>query len=64
VTLFALIFWSAWLAMLVIGDPLLMWIGGEKLSDTHFLASHIPVGIRAGILGWLIWHFLREHVSG
>ena len=63
-TIFALIYWSAWLAMLVIGDPLLEWIGGEKLTDTHFLASHIPVGIRAGIIGWIAWHFLKEHRTG
>lgn len=62
-TKIALVFWSVWLIMLVAGDPLLIWIGGEKLSDTHFLASHIPVGIRAGILGWLLYHFLVQHVS-
>ena len=62
-TKFALIYWSLWLIMLVIGDPLLMQIGGEKLSDTHFLAAHIPVAIRAGLLGWLVYHFLVQHVS-
>lgn len=63
-TIFALIYWTAWLAMLVIGDPALMAIGGEKLTDTHFLAVHIPAGIRAGILGWLAYHFLVQHLSG
>lgn len=62
-TIFALIYWSIWLAMLVIGDPALMAFGGEKLSDTHFLAVHIPIAIRAGILGWLVYHFLVQHVS-
>lgn len=60
----ALIYWAIWLAMLVIGDPLFMWIGGEKLTDTHFLAAYIPVAIRAGILGWLVYHFLVQHVRG
>lgn len=63
-TKFALVYWSMWLAMLVIGDPVLIKIGGEKLSDTHFLASHIAIGLRAGILGWLIWHFLVAHRNG
>ena len=63
-TVFAVVWWSAWLAMLVIGDPLLIWIGGEKLSDTHFLVTWIAPGIRAGILGWLAWHFLVQHLKG
>lgn len=61
---FALAYWGIWLAMLVIGDPLCLWLGGEKLTDTHFLATYIPVGIRAGILGWLAYHFLVQHLSG
>lgn len=60
----AVVYWSIWLAMLVIGDPVWEKIGGEKLTDTHFLSAHIPVGIRAGILGWLAYHFLVQHVSG
>lgn len=60
----ALVYWSVWLAMLVIGDPLFMWLGNERLTDTHFLATYIPVGIRAGILGWLVYHFLVQHIRG
>lgn len=63
-TVFALIYWAIWLALLVIGDPLLIWIGGEKLSDTHFIAYYIPIGIRAGILGWLVYHFMVAHIKG
>ena len=57
-------YWSIWLAMLVIGDPLWIHFGGEKASDTHMLSEYIPIGIRAGILGWLAYHFLVAHIKG
>ena len=56
------IFWAVWLAMLVIGDPIANFVFGEQASDTHFLATHISVGLRAGILGWVTYHFLVAHV--
>ena len=60
----ALVYWSIWLTMLVVGDPLWIELGGEKASDTHFLAEYIPIGVRAGILGWLAYHFLVAHIKG
>jgi hypothetical protein len=62
VQLFADIFWGTWLAMLVVGDPILNFAYGEQYSDTHFLVTHISVGLRAGILGWVTYHFLVTHV--
>ena len=59
-----LAFWGLWVAMLVIGDPLFIWIGGEKASDTHFLTTIIPYGVRIGILAWVAYHFLVQHVRG
>ena len=32
------------------------------LCGTHFLVTHISVGLRAGILGWVTYHFLVTHV--
>lgn len=61
-SIFATVYWGIWLAMLVVGDPLWLWLGGEKDTDTHLLATYIPLGIRAGILGWLVYHFLVQHV--
>ena len=60
----ALAYWSLWLAMLVVGDPLWEHFGGEQATDTHFLSAHIPIGLRAGILGWLVYHFLVQHIKG
>lgn len=64
VQLFWDIFWLTWIAMLVIGDPIAIHFWGEHASDTHFLATHISVGIRAGIIGWITYHFLVAHVKG
>lgn len=55
------IFWAVWLAMLVIGDPIANFVFGEQASDTHFLVTHISIGLRAGIIGWVAWHFLVAH---
>ena len=63
-TVFALIWWAAWWAMLIIGDPLLIWLGGEKLSDTHFIATHVIPSLRAAGIAWLAWHLLIEHLKG
>ena len=63
-SVFATVYWAVWVAMLVIGDPLFEWLGNEHLTDTHFLSTYIPVGIRAGILGWLAYHFLIQHING
>ena len=57
-------YWTVWAAMLVIADPLAELLGGERATDTHYLATHIPAGIRAALLGWLAWHFLVQHLSG
>lgn len=61
VFIFASVFWAIWLAMLVIGDPLWTFLGGEKYSDTHFLVVRIGMGLRVGILAWLAYHFLVAH---
>ena len=60
----ALVYWSIWMAMLVVGDPLWEWTSGEQATDTHFLALYIPPALRAGILGWLIYHFMVQHLKG
>jgi hypothetical protein len=57
----AAVFWWIWLAMVLIGDPLFIHLGGEKASDTHFLVTHITYGLRVGILAWLAYHFLIAH---
>ena len=56
-------FWIIWFAMLVIGDPIANFVYGEQYSDTHFLVTHISVGLRAGILGWITYHFLVAHIK-
>lgn len=61
--------WALWLLMLIVADPIAMWMGnkykvGDEFTDTHFLATHIPIAIRAGILGWLVYHFMVQHARG
>ena len=63
-TVGSMAYWSLWLAMLVVGDPLWEHFGGETATDTHYLSEYIPIGLRAGILGWLVYHFLVQHVKG
>jgi hypothetical protein len=55
------VFWSVWALMLLLGDPIALWTGGEKATDTHFLVTHVNLGLRAGIIGWVAWHFLVTH---
>jgi len=50
--------------MLIVGDPLWIWIGGEKATDTHFLVTIIPYGVRIAILAWVAYHFLVAHIRG
>ena len=57
----AAVFWIIWLVMLLIGDPLWIHFGGEKASDTHFLVTHIGMGLRIAILAWLAYHFIVAH---
>lgn len=59
-------FWVIWVLMLVIGDPIAMWMGdrahvGDRYTDTHLLVTHISMAIRWAILGWLIYHFTIAH---
>jgi hypothetical protein len=54
-------FWSLWVLMLLVGDPVAILTGGEQNSDTHFLVTHVNIGLRAGIIGWVAWHFLVAH---
>ena len=61
VQLFWEIFWAVWLAMLLVGDPIANWIYGEKASDTHFLVTHISIGLRPPVIAWVTWHFLVAH---
>lgn len=68
--IFALVYWTAVLALTALGDLIVPRFGShfgqfdEKLSYTHYLAVHIPVGLRAALLGWLVYHFLVQHVYG
>lgn len=62
-------FWVVWFAMLVIGDPIATWLGhrdhvGDAYTDTHFISTHISLGVRAAIVGWLIYHFFVQHKTG
>lgn len=63
-SLFAAIYWSVVLALTALGDVIINLIGGEKASYTHYLAIHIPVGVRVALLAWLVYHFLIQHVAG
>lgn len=61
--------WVVWLAYIVIVDPIAVWFGrrdhvGDEYTDTHFLAIHIPMGLRVAILAWLAYHFLIAHRTG
>lgn len=56
------VFWIIWFAMLIIGDPIANFVYGEKASDTHFIVTHLSVGLRAGVLGWVTYHFLVSHI--
>lgn len=58
---FAAAYWIVWFLMLVVGDPIFIWLGGETDSDTHFLVTHINYGLRIAILAWLAYHFLVAH---
>lgn len=59
-------FWVIWLVMLVVGDPIAMWLGnrghvGDDYTDTHLLVTHISMGLRVAVLAWLAYHFLVQH---
>jgi hypothetical protein len=64
VALFFEVFWAAWVAMLLIGDPIANWVFGENDTATHFLATHISVSLRVPIIAWVAWHFVVVHVRG
>lgn len=34
---------------------------GEDLTLTHFIATHLSVGIRVALLAWLVYHFIFVH---
>lgn len=60
------LFWWAWFAMLLIGDPIASWMGqhsgkGDDYTDTHLIVTHLNAGLRCAVLGWLIYHFLIQH---
>lgn len=63
VQLFADIFWGIWLAMLVVGDPILNFVYGEQYSATHFLVTKISESFRVPIIAWIAWHFIVAHVK-
>lgn len=59
--------WWVWFGMLLIGDPIASWLGqkygvGDRFTDTHLIVRVLDPGLRAAVLGWLIWHFLVAHV--
>lgn len=61
-------FWLLWFIMLVVGDPIAAWMShraklGDEYTDTHMLVTHIGYGVRVGILAWLVYHFLVEHIT-
>jgi hypothetical protein len=61
-------FWWLWFAMLIIGDPIAMWLGrrehvGDQLTDTHLIVTHLNMGLRWAVLGWMIYHFTIAHVN-
>lgn len=60
-------FWWIWFAMLLIGDPIASWLGGrykvgDEFTDTHLIVTHLDMGLRFAVIGWLIYHFLILHV--
>lgn len=61
--------WILWFLMLVVGDPIAVWLGkrnhvGDSYTDTHFIATHISMGLRVAILAWLAYHILIAHQRG
>lgn len=36
----------------------------DNWTLTHFMATTIPIGLRAAFLAWLAWHFLIQHKNG
>lgn len=58
--------WIVWIAMLIVGDPIAKLLGdkykvGDRFTDTHFLVTHISMGLRIAILAWMLYHFLVLH---
>lgn len=67
-TVFFTWWWIVWLLMLVIMDPIAMMLGkhygvGDQYTDTHFIVRHINLAARGMIIGWLMVHFLVQHVK-
>lgn len=63
------IYWTLWLLMLVIGDPIAVWLGhrdkvGDKYSDTHYLVVVLGTPVIASVIVWLAIHFLIVHRNG
>ncbi len=61
--------WLFWIGYLVIVDPVAVWFGrrdhvGDEYTDTHFIATHIPMSARVCIIAWLAYHFLVVHQRG
>lgn len=65
---FFTIWWWVWFAMLLIGDPIASYLGqkygiGDVFTDTHLIVRILNPGLRAAVIGWLIWHFLIAHTN-
>jgi hypothetical protein len=63
VLVFADLFWSVWVVMLIVGDPILNFAYGEQYSLTHFLVTRIVTSFRVPILAWTAYHFLIAHTN-
>lgn len=59
-------YWWVWLGMLLVGDPIASWLGqhegaGDGDTATHLIVTHLSIGLRAAVIGWIAWHFLVAH---
>lgn len=61
--------WTFWIAFFLVAEGVGIWHedvghGGDGWTFTHYLASHMPVGLRVALLAWLAYHFLVKHITG
>ena len=63
------VYWTIWLAMILVADPIADFLGkrnhvGDKYTFTHYAAVHLGPSVIIGILAYLMWHFLVVHRNG
>jgi Na+-driven multidrug efflux pump len=66
---FWICYWCFWLLMLVVGDPIAVYLGkkdkvGDTFTLTHFLVVVLGTPVIAAVIVWLSIHFLIVHRRG